>query len=166
MKAADVFHVLFDPRGRINRKGLLILAVALLALQLAALAAVVALGMAADSQFAITLKVVFGWIALVAAIKRLHDTNRSGWWVFIAFVALIVWSIAVITVLMLAFGVSALQPGGAGHAAALVLTAAPTLAAALWLHLVPGDLAENGYGPMPSAQGFARPEDPIEALAA
>ena len=159
MRAADFIprlpHMLFDPRGRIDRKGLLLLAVALLALQ-AVFAVALATGMMdIHGAPALIIKTTFLWIAIVAASKRLHDLGRSAWWIAIAFVSMIVWGIVAVLAVYPVFGRDMLVPGSAGYVAALALNMVPILAATLWMHFARGETVENRFGPAPDVTGFS-----------
>lgn len=148
--------MLLDPRGRIDRRGLLLLALALLALQGLFAGALAAGMMAIDGAPALIVKTAFLWIALVAAAKRLHDLGRSAWWIAIAFVATIVWGVVAVLAAYPVFGRDMLVAGSTGYMAALALNMVPILAATLWMHFARGEQAANRYGPAPDATGFSR----------
>ncbi|MEZ5843948.1 MAG: DUF805 domain-containing protein [Hyphomicrobiaceae bacterium] len=159
MRVADILlrlpHMLLDPRGRIDRKGLLILAIALLALQ-AMFAAVLGAGLIdIHGAPAITIKLAFLWVAIVAASKRLHDLGRSAWWIAIAFVSMIVWGVVAVLAVFPVYGRDMLVPGSEGYVAALALNMVPILAATLWMHFARGETSDNRYGPVPDDTGFS-----------
>lgn len=148
-------HMLFDPRGRVDRKGLLVLALALLALQ-ALFAGALATGLlAVSSAPAILIKLAFLWVALVAASKRLHDLGRSAWWIAITLAAMIVWAVIAVLIVLPIYGQAMLVPGSDGYMVTLALNMLPILAATLWMHFAKGEPVDNRYGPAPDATGFS-----------
>lgn len=152
----ELAHMLFDPRGRVNRKGLLILAVSLLVVQVALFAGVVALGLSLDNPVVITLKVAFVWIAIAAASKRLHDRGLSASWIVGALCLVIAWSVVACGVAIALFGIDAMKPGTLVHAVTSFSVMVPIVLATLWLHFAPGEPAANRHGPVPSGHGFSR----------
>jgi uncharacterized membrane protein YhaH (DUF805 family) len=88
--------------------------------------------------------ILFAWLPhLAVTVRRLHDTDRSGWFIFMPFV------VAVLTMV----GVVALGFGGGTAAMPLVLllSAVPILAY-LWFLVVlclPGTNGRNRFGPDP-----------------
>lgn len=146
-----------DPRGRCNRKGLLLLALALLAAQTLAGTLIWLGGVALDSPGVLALKLVFLWLAIAAAAKRLHDTGRSAWWILWCVLATMVWSTLVAVVLLLSLGDNILIPGSGGFEIHFALTMLPVLAATVWLHFAPGEPRPNRYGLCPQDHGLAGP---------
>lgn len=158
----------FDPRGRCNRRGLLLIALALLAIQALTALAIWLSGAALDAPVAIAIKLVFLWLAIAAAAKRLHDTGRSAWGILWSLLAIVAWSTVVAIALLLIMGDRMLVPGSGGFETHFALTMLPVLAATLWLHFAPGEPQPNRYGPSPSGNGIAAPllrADPAPALA-
>lgn len=146
-----------DPRGRCNRKGLLQIALGLLALQIATGLLIWLGGIALDGPLALALKLGFLWLAIAAASKRLHDTGRSAWWIVWTLLAVLAWSTVVAVALLLMFGDKILAPGAGGFEIHFALTMLLVLAATLWLHFAPGDSASNRYGSCPSEHGMSGP---------
>lgn len=158
---------LVDPRGRCNRKGLLIVACILLALELLAGLAMAAGLVPLGSPAAWMLKAAFVWMAIAGAVRRLHDVGMSGWRILCAIVALSVWCFVFTTAAAIALGPENLVPGTAGFLAVFGALMAPVLMLALWLHVAPGDPRPNRYGPVPDGLGFSRqPRDVAPAIPA
>ncbi|MEM9029178.1 MAG: DUF805 domain-containing protein [Pseudomonadota bacterium] len=148
---------LFDPRGRVNRYGLIILAAGLLLLQ-AALGTVLATGLLDVSDpITVAIKAVFFYLAIVAAAKRLHDLNKSAFWILGSAVGIVVMTIAVAALLAFTVGPQQLAPGSTGYVVAVLSTMGPVLVATLWLHAARGDDEANRFGPPPGASGFSDP---------
>ncbi len=156
---ATIAQELVDPRGRCNRKGLVILAVAILALEAVIGLIVLALGISLEGPLAISIKLAFFWTAFAAASKRLHDLGRSAWWVAAGLLGLIVWSFALAIAALMAFGPHVLTTSTAVYAAIMIGTMLPALAALLWLHFAKGHPGPNKFGPQPEGLGFSRPTE-------
>jgi uncharacterized membrane protein YhaH (DUF805 family) len=86
------------------------------------------------------------WVGCTTTARRLHDVNRSGWWVPGGLAALCIWSVAVAFMAMMIFGVEAIRPNQTTYALILGFLFLPVLGAALWLHLAVGDPLPNRYG--------------------
>ena len=150
-------YLVADPRGRVNRKGLLGVAIALLSVQALAI-----LGHWLEtSQILHFVIAVFEvgslWIATSAAIKRLHDLGYSGWWVPGSILALFVWTLVACFATLLTFGEAVANVGSPGfmvYASAVMFW---PLAATFWLHFAPGENGANRYGPEPDETGISMP---------
>ena len=149
-----VYH-LFDPRGRCNRKGLFIVALSLLAVEIVTGLAFWMGEVSLSGPFGMAVKVLFFWLATVAVAKRLHDLGRSAWWIVGGFAFLIVWSVCGSLILLLSVGESVLDPMSRGFMASVMLTMFPVLVATLWLHFARGQVHSNRFGPVPQANGFS-----------
>lgn len=147
---------ILDPRGRCNRRGLLIAALALFLIQVAGALVLWFRPELIEHPATITLKIVLLVAAITAATQRLHDTGRSGWWLLWSFLGLLVWGLAFGWGLMYWLPVQAMQPGGHGFAALTAAIALPAFGGLMWLHCAPGDTRANRYGPVPNGLGFAR----------
>jgi uncharacterized membrane protein YhaH (DUF805 family) len=146
---------LFDPRGRCNRKGLLIIACALLALQVAA-GLLVWQGVLVPAGPAMRIgEVLFLLMAASATSKRLHDIGLSALWILAGLGGMVLWSIVLALLLLFTAGATALQPGAAGFMTAVAGTMAPAFAVTLWLHLAKGEPGRNRFGPEPTGLGFS-----------
>lgn len=157
MLKPSLFLHMVDPRGRADRKGLLIAASVLLVLQVAA---VVVQTYATGVPFAaiLVLHVAILWSAVVCAVKRLHDIGLSGWRVFGGFLALFAWSFVLAGGLIIGMGLDP-APGSAAFNATYIGTMLPAFAMLLWLHFAKGMVGENRFGPVTDASGFAWPVD-------
>lgn len=149
-----IVRSLLDPRGRADRRGLLWLALVLLALQ-GVLFGALALGWLDMANPAlITAKVLILWVSTVAVIKRLHDVGLSGIWVLAGFGG---WSLltTVIAIVMVAIvGLDALRPTSPHYWTTMTLSMVPVVVAMLWLHLAPGERRPNRFGVPPGPTGF------------
>ena len=110
--------------------------------------------------------ILLGWLPqLSVTVRRLHDTDRSGWFIFLpTFVSIC----AVVGVLFLSIG------GGQGALPLILLILSAPLIAYLWFFVVlclPGTHGPNRFGPDPikgrkrragDHPAFATPADPEE----
>jgi uncharacterized membrane protein YhaH (DUF805 family) len=81
---------------------------------------------------------------LAVTVRRLHDTGRSGWWMFKPF--LISMGVA------LGVGFLAISPDGTASPALLIVTYLTPLACQIWYFVVmclPGERGDNRFGPDP-----------------
>lgn len=87
--------------------------------------------------------------SIAVAVRRLHDTNRTGWWVLAP--------VAPYLLMIVAGGMVASSPDSAGAAGVLVLVSmVAVLALALVLlvfYLLDGTPGPNDYGPDPKGRG-------------
>lgn len=159
-------YFLFDPRGRVDRLGLLGAAIGLLTAQVGFFALLQAGVFSLHNPVAIAIKLLFVYVALVMASKRLHDLNRSAWWIAAAFAGLFVLALLSTFLMVFAWGPRQLLPGSVGYGIVLASNFVPTLAATLWLHFAKGAQGENRYGAAPGHLGFSEPQADIEHRAA
>jgi uncharacterized membrane protein YhaH (DUF805 family) len=141
---------LADPRGRSDRIEFIWAAAMLLAAQLA-----FALGLWITNASFVGWRggianLVFGWLAIAAISRRLHDLGRSGWWMLCGVLAWVVGAIAAAFAVALSAGPHALQTGTTGFWAIFAALMMPPLGFVLWLHLAEGKPAANRYGPVPT----------------
>lgn len=146
-----------DPRGRADRRGLFVMACALIAYQVICLSLVAADVLAADGLAIKLLKFIGLWFGITATAKRLHDLGYSAWTMLAAFAAITIWASLAVLSVMITFGMNAMLEGGIGYAIALASTSLPILAAAFWLHLSTGNEEVNRFGTVPDASGFSYP---------
>lgn len=147
---------LFDPRGRINRAGLLAVAIVLLVLELGA-AGLCYLAEVPTTGFVFgALKLLFTWLATAAVIKRLHDLGLGAGMLLKASLGVILWSVILTIVLMALFGDAAMQEGKIGFWMSVGGTVAPVLVLILWLHVARGVEGPNVFGPEPAAFHICR----------
>ncbi|MEO0731090.1 MAG: DUF805 domain-containing protein [Pseudomonadota bacterium] len=160
MNMRDIAQLLVDPRGRINRKGLLAVAVPLVFTQLALYAMFGVYGLNAHNSWMVfCCELVFVAMALVLAAKRLHDCDMSAWWIPGA-LAIVV---ALISLCSFAFlytlGAASLQHGHIGYVVTVGANVALMLVALLWLHCKQGTPGDNRFGPAPDGFGVSHPDD-------
>jgi uncharacterized membrane protein YhaH (DUF805 family) len=155
----NLLKSLIDPRGRCNRKGLLIAAFVLLATELVAALAVWVADLSLDHPGLMAAKAGMLWIAIAASSQRLHDLGRSAWHIVWGFLALFAWSFAAAIFASIYLGPDNILPGTSGFWLVFAAVAAPMLAALMWLHFAPGEPKANRFGPVPAGPGFARHEN-------
>ncbi len=139
-QVAALAMLLLDPRGRIGRRGLLLAACAVLAIEFLLMAL-------SNEMISVPAKSLALWIGSAAIIKRLHDLGRSGWWLPASMGGLCMWTALLALGLMLLAGSDAFMPGKAGFVALSGLIMLPVIGLSLWLHLTAGDPAFNRFGP-------------------
>ena len=153
----QVLPSLFDPRGRCNRRGLLVAAGLLLALEAAFALAVWAFGMSFTGPIASLLKFAFCWLAIAACSKRLHDLDLRAWHLLWSILITIVWTLIVAVGMVFTIGMHALMPASPWYLVSVGLSMAPVVAAMLWLHFAKGKQGLNRFGPEPDGLGFSHP---------
>ncbi len=148
----DWGNLLFSYEGRINR------AKFWLAVLVYAVASVVGAIIAFVSPSEVVGSLINGLVSLVAfvsgifvAIKRLHDRDKSGWWLVLFYVAPIV--LAVIGGIAWMF--AAMEEGGAGAGGLGFVCLAAAAAISIWAFVefgcLRGTVGPNQYGPDPLA---------------
>jgi uncharacterized membrane protein YhaH (DUF805 family) len=147
--AIAMLKVLFDPRGRLSRSGLLISATVLLVIELFVLAHAPQPPASLPLPL-IILKGLAIWIGVAGIIKRLHDADASGWWLLAGAGCLCVWSAVLAFGAVFTVGVEVFNPAASSHVILLGLLLLPALGMALWLHLAPGTSVANRYGAVPT----------------
>ena len=85
---------------------------------------------------------------LAATVRRLHDTNRSGWWILIAIVPYFI--LGILFGMAFASGSMAAM-GGVGLIGGLIAVAGGI--ALLVFMILPGTPGDNRYGPDPYGRG-------------
>lgn len=146
-----------DPRGRCDRKGLLLVALAMLGVEALAALLVMALGVPADSILLLAAKFACLWLATTVVIKRLHDLGLSAWRMLWAAIGVLAWSVMLGVVLVFTLDEAAMAPGGIGYLTAVAGTALPVFALTLWLHFARGERGANRFGAEPAGLGFSPP---------
>jgi uncharacterized membrane protein YhaH (DUF805 family) len=146
---------ILDPRGRVSRKGLLIVLSLLIGVEIVGASLIFIGGLASDSAPILALKTVFVWIALSAAAKRLHDLGLSAWWIGGAVAMQLAWAFVLATAMFVSFGIEQMQPDSDGYAAMLAGCGLPAFAALLWLQVSEGEPEVNRYGAPPKGLGFS-----------
>lgn len=148
---------LLDPRGRCNRKGLLIIASAMLGVELSLLGAFWAFDLSLVGAPASALKLLFCWLAITACSKRLHDLGRSAWNLAWALPVTIFWTLAIALAFAFGLGIESLMPRSPWYPLAIGASMLPVVSATLWLHLARGNPGPNRFGPEPDGVGFSGP---------
>lgn len=156
MTHVTTFFEVFDPRGRCNRKGFLILAFAMLGAQLAVIGAFLAMDEHSEGWAAGLANAFFFWLVTSSVSKRLHDIGLSGWWIVKAALIILAWATLFIAGLMFVLPNEAFEPGAIGFWLGVGGTTVPVFLAILWLHCAHGIAGDNIYGPEPKGLGFSR----------
>lgn len=155
-----------DPRGRCNRTGFLVIALAMAGAQIAAAGAFVAAGASPHGPLGLAFNALFLWLATAAVSKRLHDVGLSAWWMLKGAGLILAWAVVFTSGLMVVLERDAFEPGGAGFLLAVSATTLPVLLAVLWLHFVHGEPGVNAFGPEPDNGGFSRAQRACRAYRA
>ncbi len=153
----DMIPMLFDPRGRCNRKGLLVIACVMLAVQICLAIGLWQAGASLGSPIVAVLKATFIWLALAAASKRLHDLGLGTLWIGAAFLGLLVWSMISVMAVMAVFGTDVFNAASPAFATVMAANMVPVIIVTLWLHFAKGEDGENRFGPPPGPDGFSMP---------
>ncbi len=150
---------LFDPRGRCDRRGFLFLAVGLMVLQISLAGFVQLFDQPVNGTMFLILNAPLFWVGMMAVLKRLHDSNRSGWWVPLAFAGWLFGAVVASLITTLVLGAEALQhsaaQGGPVFWFLIAFMWLPAFGGLLWLHASAGDRAVNRFGAVPGPLGFA-----------
>lgn len=147
---------LLDPRGRCNRKGLVLAALLMVAAEIVLGLAMWASGRMLDDPLVLTFKAALVYLAFSAASQRLHDLGRSALWIPVAMLALIAWAFALAVAAAFYLPPERMAPGETGFAIVFAGLVVPMLATLAWLHFAPGIPSANRFGPAPDRLGFAR----------
>jgi uncharacterized membrane protein YhaH (DUF805 family) len=148
-----------DPRGRCNRKGLLLAAAILLAVQVALGLGLWKAGIDLTGHLALILDAVFCWVGFALISKRLHDLNHSAWWVPTAALFWLAAAVSLAVLIVLIGDPEILAPGTPSYWIAFAAMLAPLLVVAAWLHAAVGDVGDNRFGPAPTGLGFSMPTE-------
>ncbi len=155
--AAHLALQLIDPRGRCSRKGLLLAAAILLALQALATLSVWSTGGHFGGWPALTIDAAFCWAGFATVSKRLHDLGRSAWWLPTAALVWLAAAVSLVTAVVLAADPDVLVPGTPAYWLVFAAMVFPLLVCAIWLHIAAGEPDANRFGPAPGAWGFSMP---------
>ncbi len=156
MPGPGLFDI-FDPRGRANRKGLVILAAILLLAQACAYGGCYLAGIELHGPVSWVIHSLFIWLGTAALSKRLHDLGISAWWMLWSAIGVFIWTFIVSFAVVLTLGIEAAEPGSSGMMIAMSVSFAPILVLTLWMHFALGEEGNNKFGPVPGASGFSKP---------
>jgi uncharacterized membrane protein YhaH (DUF805 family) len=148
---------LIDPRGRVNRTGLILTAAVLIGAQCGIAFASHLLNFELTGVAGVVIELVMLWLGLVAVAKRLHDLDYGFVCVAWVLVAVLLAAIATAVGVMMVLGEDALLPGHVGYTAVAAVVFLPIIAAAFWLHAAPGVDGANRFGAQPGSNGFSGP---------
>lgn len=148
---------IIDPRGRTDRKGLIVGAVILIGLQLGIYGAQAATGSPLPLAVFSGLQAVFVWLSLVLVAKRLHDLGFGLRHALAGLATIAAMGFATALGAATLFGEEALLPGGTGYFALAAAIFTPFAAITIWLHCAPGQKVANRYGEVPGPTGFSHP---------
>ena len=146
----------FDPRGRIDRQGLIIFAAVLIGLQAGAYGALWMNGFYLDSGFAHAVNAPFFWMGMAAVSKRLHDLNLSAWWLAASAAGCLAWCFVFSLAVVFALGEDAFTQSETGMIVAVIGALTPLAVLTLWLHCAKGEIVDNPFGPRPGTTGFSQ----------
>lgn len=161
MRTLELLRLLFDPRGRIDRKGLLAVAAPMVVIQILVMALLRVVEPTPTVEILeLVTKSVFVLIALVLAAKRLHDVSMSGWWIVGTMFGVTALITASAFGFLFALGPQTLVEGNLGFVVTIGINVVLMMAALMWLHCKRGTPADNVHGPVPQGFGISYPEDP------
>lgn len=146
-----------DPRGRCDRRGMLLAALLMLAIEVIAGLGIWLTARGPDDPALIPFKAVVFYLAFVASSQRLHDLGHSAWRIVWAMGAVVVWATVLSVAAMIRLPPESIRPGESGFLLVFLGTATPLLGMLAWLHLKRGQSGPNRYAPAPGPLGFARP---------
>jgi uncharacterized membrane protein YhaH (DUF805 family) len=132
-----------DPRGRADRQDMVIVATAMIAIEIW-----VAVYPSVNGWWSMqgAIRALATWVAIATTIRRLQDCGKAWWWLPLGFAYQCMW-MAVLVIGTLVFGGStAFAPGSITLLVLMAFVMMPVLGAALWLHLTPGELHTNQFG--------------------
>lgn len=155
MRGPGLFDIV-DPRGRANRKGLVVLAVILLLAQACVYGGCYLAGRELQGPASAVIHSLLIWLGTAAVSKRLHDLGISAWWLLWAAIGVFVWIFIASFAVVLTLGLEAAAPGSTGMMIAMAVSFAPILALTVWMHAASGAQGDNKFGPSPDASGFSK----------
>lgn len=159
MAPIPMLTALMDPRGRTNRKGLLVAAGLLLAAELVIGLWIWMTGRSFGDMMLWPIKALLLYMAVSAAVRRIHDIGLSAWRLLGAFLVLMVWSFGLAVTVMLNVSPEQMAPGQLGSTIVTIGIAVPMVGAMLWLHFAPGKPKPNEFGPVPTGLGFSESDE-------
>ena len=154
---------LVDPRGRVNRKGLILLTTVMLGAQTGVYSAMYKMGIEPQTGIGLVFHSLFLWLGIVAVSKRLHDLGIRATSLIWAALGFVVWSLVLAFAIVAVISNGTTEPGGLALTLGVLASMLPLFVLAVWLHCATGDAGSNCYGDAPGAHGFAYPHGAISA---
>ena len=147
----------FDPRGRVNRAGLIVLGGVLLGAQLGVYGTEFLGGQLIGPGLGIAINAVLLWLGIAAISKRLHDLDASAARLLWAALLLVLGAVAASVGAIYGLGETAMLPGHIGYFIVAAVVFGPVIGGIIWLHCATGIDGPNRFGPAPGLSGFSRP---------
>jgi uncharacterized membrane protein YhaH (DUF805 family) len=138
VSAMSIGTLLFSFRGRINRMPYWLVSIAVMIVMAVPFALVAASGVWQSAMLLLLLLIPLIWIGLALAVKRLHDRNKSAWWLVIFYV---------LPGIMEGIG----EFAGDAEVVLLIASSALSIWALVELGFLRGTAGPNDYGPDPLA---------------
>jgi uncharacterized membrane protein YhaH (DUF805 family) len=145
-------NLFISPAGRINRAKFWIVVLCCVVLFLAVIGGTMAASssMGAIFRAALIAYIPIIYVGVISGIKRLHDRNKSGWWVALFYGAPLVLPL-----------VATVVDGGSETSVALLLLQLVSLIISIWalveLGCLKGTIGQNKYGSDPLAPEVLTP---------
>ena len=145
-------NLFISPSGRINRAKFWIVVLCNVVFFLAVIGVTMAVSSSLDTMFRVALiaYIPMIYVGVVSGIKRLHDRNKTGWWVLLFYGAPLVLPL-----------VAAVLDGAADTSMGLLLLQLVSLIITVWalveLGCLRGTIGQNKYGPDPLAPDVLTP---------
>jgi uncharacterized membrane protein YhaH (DUF805 family) len=145
-------NLFISPSGRINRAKFWIVVLCSVVFFLAFIGVTMAVTSSMDTMFraALMAYIPIIYVGVINGIKRLHDRNKSGWWVLLFYGAPLVLPL-----------VAAVLDGGTDTSVGLLLLQLVSLIISVWalveLGCLKGTIGQNKYGPDPLAPDVLTP---------
>lgn len=147
----------FDPRGRVNRKGLIVLSGVLLGAQFGVYGSEYLGGEVISPGAGFAINAVLLWLGIAAISKRLHDLDAGASRLIWAALFLVLGAVAASIGAIYTLGEEAMQAGHIGYLIVALVVFGTVIGGTMWLHCAAGVDGANRFGPAPGSSGFARP---------
>jgi uncharacterized membrane protein YhaH (DUF805 family) len=148
----NIVNLFISPGGRINRAKFWIIVLCCVVFFLAVIGVTMAVSSSLDTMFgaALIAYIPIIYVGVINAIKRLHDRNKTGWWVLLFYGAPLVLPLIAVII-----------PGGTDTSLGLLLLQLVSLGISIWaiveLGCLRGTIGQNKYGPDPLAPDVLTP---------
>jgi uncharacterized membrane protein YhaH (DUF805 family) len=148
----DIVNLFIAFNGRINRAKFWIVVLCCAVFFLAVIGVTMAVSSSMSTMFtaALIAYIPMAYVGVVNAIKRLHDRNKSGWWVVLFYGSPMALPL-----------VAAVLDGATESSMALLLVQLVSLGISIWaiveLGCLRGTIGQNKYGPDPLAPEVLTP---------